>query len=76
MAAESVCTSTDGETAVKFLEQLNVIPEKIRTDKVIAFTGRFLRDFCKTHFIKLLCGTPCIHTGSVLVERGELENTS
>ena len=48
--AASFFTSTDGETAIKFLEQyiqLNGIPKTIRTDKVTAFTGHLFRDFCK-----------------------------
>ena len=48
--AASFCKYTDGETAVKFLEEyihLNGIPKTNRTDKAIAFTGRFYRDFCK-----------------------------
>ena len=71
--AASTCTSIDGETAIKFLEQyiqLNGVPETIRTDKVTAFTGRLFRDFCKKHFIKLICGTPYIPTPTGLVERG------
>ena len=71
--AASFCTSTDGETAVKFLDQyirLNGIPKTIRTDKATAFTGRLFRDFCKKHYIKLIYGTPYIHTPTGLVERG------
>ena len=63
--AASFCASTDGETAVKFLEQyirLNGVPKTIRTDKTTAFTGRLFRDFCKKHYIKLIYGTPYIHT--------------
>ena len=44
--AASFCTSTDGETAIKILEQyiqLNGVPKTIRTDKATAFTGRLLR---------------------------------
>ena len=55
--AARFCTSTDGETAVKFLDQyilLNSIPKTIRTDKATAFTGRLFRDFCKKHYIKLI----------------------
>ena len=47
--AASFCKNTDGETAVKFIEQyiqLNGIPKTIRTDKATAFTGRLFRDFC------------------------------
>ena len=47
--AASYCLSTDGETAVRFLEQyirLNGIPKTIRTDKATAFTGCFFRNFC------------------------------
>ena len=71
--APSFCKYTDGETAVKFLEQyiqLNGIPKTIRTDKATAFTGRLFRDFCKKHFIQLIYGTPYIHTPTGLVERG------
>ena len=69
----SFCKYTDGETAVKFLEQfiqLNGVPKTIRTDKAAAFTGRLFRDFCKKHYIKLIYGTPYIHTLTGLVERG------
>ena len=71
--AASFCKNTDGETAVKFIEQyiqLNGIPKTIRTDKATAFTGRLFRDFCKKHYIKLIYGTPYIHTPTGLVERG------
>ena len=71
--AASFCTSTDGETAVKFLEQyiqLNSIPKTIRSDRATAFTGRLFRDFCKKHYIKLIYGTPYMHTPTGLVERG------
>ena len=67
------CTSTDGETAVKFLEQynnLNGVPKPIRMDKATAFTGRFCREYCRSHYIKLIYGTPYIHTPTGLVERG------
>ena len=69
--AASFCTSTDGETAVKFLDQyirLNGIPKIIRTDKATAFTGRLFRDFCKKHYMKSIYGTPYIHTPTGLVE--------
>ena len=59
--AASFCTSTDGETAIKFLEQyiqINGVPETIRTDKATAFTARPFRTFSKEHYIKLLYGTP------------------
>ena len=71
--AASFCTSTDGETAVEFLDQyirLNGIPKIIRSDKATAFTGRLFRDFCKKHYIKLIYDTPYIHTLTGLVERG------
>ena len=66
--AANFCTSTDGETAIKFLEQniqLNGISKTIRTD-----TGHLFRDFCKKHYIKLIYGTPYIHTPPGLIERG------
>ena len=69
----SLCKTTDGETATKFLEQycnLNGIPKTIRTDKATAFTGRQFREFCKNKFIKLIYGTPYIHNPTGLVERG------
>ena len=71
--AASFCTSTDGETAIKFLEQyiqLNGVPKTIRTDKATASTGRLFRNFCREHYIKLIYGTPYIHTPTGLVERG------
>ena len=70
--AANFCTSTDGETAIKLLEQyiqLNGIPKTIRTDRTTAFTGRLFKNFCKKHFIKLIYGTPYIHTPAGLVER-------
>ena len=71
--AASFCTSTDCETAVKFLEhynQLNGIPKTIRSDIATAFTGRLFREFCKKHNFRLIYGTPYIHTPTGLVERG------
>ena len=71
--AASLCKSTDGETATKFLEQycnLNGIPKTIRTDKATAFTGRQFREFCKNKFIKLIYRTPYEHTPTGLVEGG------
>ena len=66
--ATSFCTSTDGETATKFLEQFiqsNGVPKTIRIDKATAFRGRLFRDFCKKHHIKLIHGTPYIPTPPV-----------
>ena len=71
--AASLCQTTDGETAIKFLEQycnLNGIPKTIRTDNAAAFTGRQFRNFCRNKFIKIKYGTPYIHTPTSLVERG------
>ena len=71
--AASFCASTDGETAVKFLEQyirLNGVPKTIRTDKATAITGRLFRDFCKKHYITLIYGTAYKHTLTGLGERG------
>ena len=42
----------------------------IRTNKATAFTGRFFRNFCKRHYIRIIYGTPYIHTPTGLVERG------
>ena len=71
--AASYCTSTDGETAVKFLEQyirLNGLPKTIRTNKATAFTGGLFRDFCKRHNFKLIYRIPYILTTTGLVELG------
>ena len=71
--AASLCKTTDGQPAVRLLEQyinLNGIPKTIRTDKATAFTGRTFGNFCETHQIKLVYGTPYIHTPTGLVERG------
>ena len=70
--AANFCKSTESQT-VKFLEQyinLNGIPKTIRTDKATAFTSRSFREFCKNPQIKLIYGTPYIHTPTGLVERG------
>ena len=49
---------------------LNGIPQVIRTDKGTAFTGKEFRQMCKNLHIKLIYGTPFIHTATGLVERG------
>ena len=49
---------------------LNGVPKTIRTDKATAFTGRAFRELCKNPQIKLICGTPYIHTPTGLIERG------
>ena len=72
-SAASFCKSTESQTVVKLLEQyiiLNGIPKTIRTDKATTFTSRSFREFCKEHQIKLIYGTPYIHTPTGLVERG------
>ena len=72
--AASFSKHTDGETAVKFLEQyilLNGIPKTIKADKATAFTGRLFRDFCKKRYMKFIFETPYIHTPRGLVERGD-----
>ena len=72
-SAASLCKTTDGETATKFLEQfcnLNGIPKTIRTHKATDFTGRQFRNFRKNKFIKIIYETPYIHTATGLVERG------
>ena len=58
---------------VKVVEQhirLNGIPKTIRTDKATAFTGRLFRDLSKKHYIRLIYGTPYIHTLIGVLERG------
>ena len=52
--AAILCKSTDGKTAVNFLQQyfqLNGIPKTIRTDKASAFTGHYYRDFGKKELL-------------------------
>ena len=49
---------------------LNGISHTIRTGKGTAFTVKEFRDFCKNMKIKLIYGTPPIHTSNGLVERG------
>ena len=49
---------------------LNGIPKTIRTDKATTFTGHTFREFCRNHHIRLIFGTPYIHTPTGLVERG------
>ena len=71
--AACICEAPTGKTAKTFLEQyilLNGIPQTIRTDKGTAFTGNEFRTACKKLNIKLIYGTPCIHTATGLVERG------
>ena len=69
----SICKYTDGKIAVSFLKQyipLNGIPKIFRTDKGTAFMGNTFRSFCKEMNIKLVNGTPYIHSSTGLVERG------
>ena len=71
--APSLCKTTDEQTTVRFLEQYknpNGIPKVTRFDKATKFTGCTFREFCKNHRIKLIYGTPYIHTPTGLVERG------
>ena len=71
--AACICESPTGKTAKNFLEQyitLNGLPQTIRTDKGTAFTGKEFREICKSLNIKLIYGTPYIHTPTGLVERG------
>ena len=73
LPAASLCKSTDGKTAVNFLQQyiqLNGIPKTIRTDTASLFTGHYLREFCKKNYIPIIYGTPYIHSSTALVERG------
>ena len=71
--AACICEAFNSKTAKNFLEQyivLNGIPQTIRTDKGTAFTVREFRQTCKNLNIKLIYGTPYIHTATGLVERG------
>ena len=71
--AACISEAPNGRTAKTFLEQyilLNGIPQVIRTDKGTAFTGTEFRQKCKSLNIKLIYGTPYIHTATGLVKRG------
>ena len=71
--AACICEAPTVKTAKTFLEQyilLIGIPQKIRTDKGTAFTGNEFRTACKKLNIKLIYGTPYIHTATGFVERG------
>ena len=71
--AACICEAPNGKTAKTFLERyilLNGIPQVIRTDKGTVFTGNEFRPICKRLNIKLVYGTPDIHTAKGLVERG------
>ena len=71
--AACICEAPTGKTAKNSLQQyilLNGIPQVIRTDKGTAFTGKEFRQMCKNLHIKLIYGTPYIHTATGLVERG------
>ena len=70
----SICETPTGKSAINFLKQyvtINGLPQIIRTDKGTAFTGREFRDFCKSLNIKLIYGTPYVHTPTGLVRRGK-----
>ena len=69
----SSCKTTEGQTAIRFLENninRNDVPKINRTDKATAFTGRIFREFCKNHQIKPVYRTSYIHTPRGLLERG------
>ena len=71
--AACICEAPTSKTAKIFLEQnilLKGIPQTIRTDKGTAFIEREFRQMCKNLNIKMIYGTPCIHTATGLVERG------
>ena len=71
--AACICEAPTSTTAKIFSEQytlLNGIPQTIRTDKWTAFTGKEFRQMCENLHIKLIYGTPYIHTVTELVERG------
>ena len=71
--AACICEAPTGKTAKNFLEQyitINGLPQTIRTDEDTAFTGKEFRKICKSLKIKLIYGTPYIHTPTGLVERG------
>ena len=69
----SLCKTTDGRTVKTFMSQYCMVhgnPKVIRTDKGTAFTGKTFRNYCKNKNIKLIYGTPYLHTPTGLVERG------
>ena len=67
-----ICKASTGKTAT-FLKQylflLNGIPQTIGKDKRTAFLGKEFRTVCRHLNIKLIYGTPCIHTATGLIER-------
>ena len=72
--AACICEAPTSKTAKIFLEQyilLDGIAQAIRKDKGTAFTARDFRQMCKNLNIKLICGTPYIHTATRLVKREE-----
>ena len=73
MAGRVHMRSPDRKTANNFLEQyttMDGLPQTIKTAKGTAFTGKEFRETCKYLNIKLIYGTPNIHTPTGLVERG------
>ena len=67
-----ICETPTCKTGKSFLEQyinLNGIPQTIRIDKGTAFAEKEIRDFCKNINIKVIYGTPSIHTPTGVVER-------
>ena len=72
-SAACSCETLAGKTAKRVLEQninFNGVPQTIRTEKGTTFTGKEFKDFCENINIKLIHGTPYIHTPTGLVERG------
>ena len=71
--AACTCQVPTSNTSKLFLDQyilLHGMPQTIRTDKGTAFSGGEFRQMCKNLNMKLIHGTPYIHTATGLVERG------
>ena len=73
MAGRVHMRSTDRKNSKKFpgtIYYIKRVTTNHRTDKGTAFTGKEFREICKSLNIKLIYGTPYIHTPTGLVERG------
>ena len=71
--AACICEAPTRKTPKTFLNQYilyNGIPQITKTDSGMAFTGTKLGTMCEGLNIKLIYGTPYIHTATRLVQHG------
>ena len=67
-----ICKSAEIKEVLNFLKQnfnLYGLPEKIKTDKGVAFFSKEYKDFCESENIEIEYSTPGIHTRTGAVER-------